>query len=101
MFDDAILDAVDSIAPRWEPSIDALEFAVEAVPSFDMSLVRSREIPLGRLYPAHGRRPGRVVLYRRPIQMRSATARELQAIVREVVYEQVAAALNVSPHELS
>ena len=49
------------------------------------------EVPLGRLFPAHGKVPARIVVYRRPVETRANDRRELVALVTDVVTEQVAA----------
>ena len=57
-------------------------------------------VPLGRLFPAQGKLPPRIVVYRRPIESRAHDTRELTAIVQDVVVEQVAALLGVTPEQL-
>ena len=58
------------------------------------------EVVLGRFFPAgRGRRP-RVVLYRRPVETRSADDADLADLVHEVVVEQVASALAVPPEQV-
>ena len=44
--------------------------------------------------------PARIVVYRRPVETRANDRRELVALVNDVVVEQVAAMLEVDPHEL-
>ena len=50
--------------------------------------------------PSHGKVPARIVVYRRPVETRANDRRELVALVNDVVVEQVAAMLEVDPHEL-
>ena len=58
------------------------------------------DVPLGRLFASHGKVPARIVVYRRPVETRANDRRELVALVNDVVVEQVAAMLEVDPHEL-
>lgn len=97
-FDDLVLDA----AARLEPHLgaaDEVEFAVEDVPPGEPAPWES-VVPLGRLFPAQGRRPARIVVYRRPVESRAHDQRELALVVQDVVVEQVAALLGRSPGDL-
>src|SRR5665647_1986032 len=77
-----------------------LEFAVEDVPPSDPAPWESSEVPLGRLFAAQGKMPARIVVYRRPVETRTNDARELAALINDVVVEQVASLLGVEPREL-
>jgi predicted Zn-dependent protease with MMP-like domain len=44
--------------------------------------------------------PARIVLFRRPIEMRAGSRRELAALVREVVVEHLADLLGRDPDEI-
>ena len=57
-------------------------------------------MPLGRLFGAEGREPARIVIYRRPVETRTQGQRELALLISDVVTEQVAAMLGVSPEQL-
>jgi len=93
-FDDLVLDAVERLEQRWSSELERVEFAVEDVPAPDE---RPQEpVPLGRLYPATGDHPPRVVLYRRPVEAR-ASEHALAALVHDVVVEQVAELLGLAP----
>jgi predicted Zn-dependent protease with MMP-like domain len=99
-FDDLVLDAASRLEPQLGARFEEVEFAVEDVPPTDPAPWESSAVPLGRLFPAQGRLPARVVVYRRPIESRAHDARELTVIVQDVVVEQVAALLGVPPGEL-
>jgi predicted Zn-dependent protease with MMP-like domain len=99
-FDDLVLDAASRLEPHLGPQAGEVEFAVEDVPPSDPAPWESSAVPLGRLFPAQPRRPARIVVYRRPVESRAHDARELTAIVQDVVVEQVAALLGVAPSEL-
>jgi predicted Zn-dependent protease with MMP-like domain len=99
-FDELVLDSAARLEPRLGPRFSEVEFAVEDVPPSDPAPWERETVPLGRVFPAQGKMPARVVVYRRPIESRAQDARELTAIVQDVVVEQVAALLGVPPGDL-
>src|SRR3712207_5303026 len=84
-FDDLVLDAVEDIERRWERELAGVEFAVEDVPwvdhtnpdevVLDADVLDDGSVPLARVLPAHrenGRDvPARIVVYRRPLEIRA------------------------------
>ncbi|RCG27928.1 peptidase [Sphaerisporangium album] len=101
-FDDFVLDAVDRLKPKWGGQLSAVEFAVEEVPPADELLdgpgrLSSDPIPFGRAQPAAGGSPAVVVVYRRPLEARARDRDTLGALVHDVVVEQVASLLGLSP----
>ncbi|WP_342354707.1 metallopeptidase family protein [Ornithinicoccus hortensis] len=99
VFDEMVLDAVASLERRLERQLDGLEVAVEDVPPSDPSPWETR-VALGRLFPAQGSLPTRVVLYRRPLETRAQDPAELAAMIYEVLAEQVASMLGMDPEDL-
>lgn len=99
-FDELVLDSAARLESQLGARRAEVEFAVEDVPPSDPAPWESAAVPLGRLFPAQGRLPARVVVYRRPVESRAQDDRELSAIVQDVVVEQVAALLGMSPAEL-
>ncbi|NLT55411.1 MAG: metallopeptidase family protein [Actinomycetales bacterium] len=99
-FDDRVLDTVDTLERRWARELDGVEFAVEDVPPSDPAPWEHGEIPLGRFFPAQGTLPPRVVVYRRPVETRASDAREVNALVHDVVVEQVAHLLGLTPEQV-
>ena len=99
-FDDVVLDAVESLEPRWGEQLAGIEFAVEDVPPGDPSSWERAEVALGRFFPAARGRQPRVVLYRRPLETRGTDEADLAALVHEVIVEQVASALGVEPEQV-
>ncbi|MCK0111415.1 metallopeptidase family protein [Ornithinimicrobium sp. F0845] len=97
-FDDLVLDAVQLIEQRLGRELTGLEVAVEDVPPTDPAPWESG-IALGRLFPAEGALPARVVVYRRPVESR-ARDDELATLVHEVLVEQVASMLGMDPEDL-
>jgi predicted Zn-dependent protease with MMP-like domain len=99
-FDEFVLDAVERLEQRWPDELDGIEFAVEDVPPSDPSPWEHGEVPLGRYFPANGELPHRIVVYRRPVETRAGQARETSALVFDVVIEQVAHLLGMSPEQI-
>jgi Uncharacterized protein conserved in bacteria len=104
-FDDLVLDAVDRLKPRWGKQLSAVEFAVEDVPPPEELVdgparLASDPIPLGRAEPAASGDPAAVVIYRRPLEARARDREQLGAIVHDVVVEQVADLLGLSPETI-
>ncbi|GAA4347148.1 metallopeptidase family protein [Angustibacter luteus] len=99
-FDDLVLDAAERLEQRWGRELDGVEFAVEDVPPSDPAPWERGEVPLGRLFPAQGSLPPRVVVYRRPLETRAPDRSLLAALVHEVVVEQVAHLLDLDPGQI-
>ncbi|QSB05900.1 metallopeptidase family protein [Natronoglycomyces albus] len=83
-------------------SLRHVEFAVDDVPPpaqhYDADVVEDHGVALSRLYPAQ---PGtlaaapRIVLYRRPLELRADSPSELTILVRSVLVEQISALLGI------
>ena len=99
-FDDLVLDAVEHLENQWAAQLEGVEFAVEDVPPSDPSPWEHGEVPLGRFFPSQGELPPRIVVYRRPVETRVTDRRDVAALVADIVTEQVAGLLGVSPEEL-
>jgi predicted Zn-dependent protease with MMP-like domain len=99
-FDDVVLDSVERLERRWKRQLDGVEFAVEDVPPSDPAPWEHGEVPLGRFFPPQGRLSPRVVVYRRPVESRADDESDLAALVHEVVVEQVAHLLGLSPEQV-
>ena len=95
-FDDRVLDIVTDIDRRWQDRLGLVEYAVEDAPQIpdDWS---SGTVPLSSLVRGSGATPTRLVLFRRPIEHRSETRSDLEAMVLTVVVEQVAELLGIDP----
>jgi predicted Zn-dependent protease with MMP-like domain len=99
-FDERVLDTVEDLERRWSQELDGVEFAVEDVPPSDPAPWEHGEIPLGRFFPAEGRLPPRIVVYRRPVETRAAAGADVRDLVHEVVVEQVAHLLGIGPEQV-
>jgi predicted Zn-dependent protease with MMP-like domain len=104
-FDDLVRDAADRLERRW-PQLADVEFAVQEVPWPQDGVARDGEaVPLGRLIgPGKDRagkdRPSRIVVYRRPVEIRAKSRDERALLVHEIVVEQVAELLGLSPENV-
>jgi len=99
-FDDRVLDSVERLERRWSSELDGVEVAVEDVPPSDPAPWEDDEVPLGRLFPAQGELPPRIVVYRRPVETRAADDEDLGPLVHDVVVEQVAHLLRIPPERV-
>ena len=107
LFDDLVLDTVESLERRYARELEGVEFAVEEVPPdlnvYDTDVLEDGEVPLARLLPGTGGRqtvPPRIILYRRPLEFRALDRDDLADLVHDVIIEQVANLLGVDPEEL-
>ena len=100
LFDELVLDAAARLEHQAGRAFGEVEFAVEDVPPSDPAPWESSDVPLGRLFAAQGKMHARIVVYRRPVETRASDARELAALVNDVVVEQVASMLGVDPRDL-
>ena len=98
-FDELVLSVVHDLEERWRDELGLVEFAVEETPLMpdDWS---STTVPLASLVRGSGTRPTRLVLFRRPIELRSETRDDLTAMVLTVLVEQVSELLGRPPEEI-
>ncbi len=105
-FDALVIEALEPIEARWRTELTDLDVAVDDVPDLradpKQEVVEDRDVPLARLVPAGVDRRGqptraRIVVYRRPLEVRARDGADLADLVHEVLVEQVAAYLNLDP----
>lgn len=96
-FDDAVLDAMERIERRLGGPVENLQVAVELVPPSDPNPWEEQRVPLTRYFPAEPGLPGKIVLYRRPIETGLDDPLDLPVVVHDLIVEQVATALGVEP----
>lgn len=104
VFDDLVRDAVDRLERRW-PQLAEVEFAVQEVPwpvddQRHGTASPDGKVPLGRLFGARKGSPNRIVVYRRPVEIRAKSRDERALLVHDVVVEQVAELLGLSPESV-
>ncbi|CAM5709070.1 Metallopeptidase family protein OS=Streptomyces alboniger OX=132473 GN=CP975_13820 PE=4 SV=1 [Streptomyces alboniger] len=103
-FTDLVQDSVERLERRW-PQLAEVDFLVLEVPPLGGSggpdgEWRDEVVPLGGTITAAEGRPARVVIYRRPVEIRTKGRDERAALVHEVVVEQVADLLGLSPESV-
>lgn len=98
-FDDLTLDIVTDIDSRWQDRLGLVEYAVEDAPQIPDDWA-SGTVPLSSLVRGSGANPTRLVLFRRPIEHRSETREDLEALVLTVVVEQVAELLGIDAEQV-
>lgn len=111
-FDALVLEALEPIEARWRTELTDLDVAVDDVPELrgaadqtsvaDQGVLGDGDVPLARLVPAGVDRRGqptraRIVVYRRPLEVRARDGVDLAELVHEVLVEQVAAYLGLDP----
>lgn len=104
VFDDLVRDAVDRLERRW-PQLAEVNFAVQKIPwpvddQGHGAASPDGEVPLGRLFGARKGSPNRIVVYRRPVEIRAKSRDERALLVHDVVVEQVAELLGLSPESV-
>ncbi|GAA3022050.1 metallopeptidase family protein [Kitasatospora albolonga] len=96
LFDDYVRESVERLERRW-PQLMDVEFAVQEVPTPGEEDDEEGGVPLGRLVPAGQGRKSRIVIYRRPVEIRAKSRDDRAALVHEILIEQVADLLGLSP----
>ncbi len=103
-FVDLVYDSRDRLERRW-PQLSQVDFLVLEVPGFGPddgpdAAADEETVPLGRVAPAAGGYRDRIVIYRRPVEIRTKSRDERALLVHEVVVEQVAELLGLSPESV-
>lgn len=98
VFADLVQDSVERLERRW-PQLADVDFLVLEVPRLEGRGAEwsDEAVPLGGIIPAREERRARVVVYRRPVEIRTKGRDERAALVHEVVVEQVAELLGLTP----
>jgi predicted Zn-dependent protease with MMP-like domain len=102
VFDDLVLDAVEHVERHWKTELDGVEFGVEDVPPPLEELEEAAEppldeVPLARIERGSRKQPARIIIYRRPMELRSRGPLDLADLVHDVVVEQIAEFLGLDP----
>jgi predicted Zn-dependent protease with MMP-like domain len=117
-FDEIVLDAVDQIdhdlSLRGEDDLRGelarIELAVEDIPPLD-DITRmlgpdadasdaALDVPVARTEPAAGGEPARLVIYRRPVELRALTPEDREDFVHEIAVDRLAELLGVPVERL-
>jgi hypothetical protein len=98
-FDAIVLSVLEELEERWHAELGLVEFAVEEAPMVPDDWT-SDTVPLASLVRGSGGSPTRLVLFRRPIELRAETRGDLSALVLTVLVEQVSELLGRPPEEI-
>jgi hypothetical protein len=98
-FDAAVIDALSLLEERWSDELGLVEFAVEEAPLVPDDWTAAT-VPLTTLVRGEDGAPTRLVVFRRPIELRCETSADLDALVFTVLVEQVAELLGRRPEEI-
>lgn len=98
-FDDLVVTLVAAITARWPAELAEVEFATEDLPPHPTEWSHE-PVSFGCLIRPGKDRSARIVVFRRPIELRAKTRIERLALVHEVLLEHVADLLGVDPKDL-
>ncbi|WP_159940572.1 MULTISPECIES: metallopeptidase family protein [unclassified Nocardiopsis] len=98
-FDDLVLDAVERLERLWARELANVDFLVEDVPPVPPRGPLTEAIPFSRLETDSSGR-ARIVVYRRPVEIRTKDPEEMALLVHETVVEEVANLLGVEPESV-
>jgi hypothetical protein len=96
-FGDLVVAAIDRLEPRWGGRLAAVDVEIYDVPDVDAGI---EEVPLAAHRHAAGARTATLVVYRRPVELRAPEHLARVDLVRDLVAEQLADILGVSPSDL-
>ncbi|MET9698356.1 metallopeptidase family protein [Streptomyces sp. NPDC006529] len=99
LFGDLVRDSVERLERHW-PQLADVEFLVGEVPAPPGGPDggwNDEAVPLGGMVSPVDGRPGRIVVYRRPVEIRTKSRDERALLVHEIVVEQVAELLGLTP----
>ncbi|MDX6308953.1 MAG: hypothetical protein QOI06_1999 [Nocardioidaceae bacterium] len=98
-FDEMVLALVDRHLKRWGNDLGEVEFGTEDVPEIPADW-GDEPVPFGALTRPRPGVPGRIVVFRRPVEMRAKTRMERLALVNEILVEHIADLLGRDPSEI-
>jgi hypothetical protein len=98
-FDATVLAVIEDLESRWHTELGLVEFAVEEAPMVPDDW-DADTVPLASLVRGTAGAPTRLVLFRRPIELRAETRSDLSAMVLTVLVEQVSELLGRPPEEI-
>ncbi|MEV0796579.1 metallopeptidase family protein [Kribbella sp. NPDC050281] len=97
-FDEVVAIEVTRLEKRLPQVVARVEFAIEDVPNLDLD---AREIPLTHSTGGTSHEPYRIVVFRRPIELRAErSATSLAWLVRSALVLELADVLALSPEQI-
>ncbi|GAA3760031.1 hypothetical protein GCM10022205_54840 [Spinactinospora alkalitolerans] len=91
-----MLDAVERLERVWARELANVEFLVEDVPHVPSGVTAEDGIPFSRLETAKSGQ-ARIIVYRRPVEIRTKDPDEMALLVYDTVVEEVANLLGLEP----
>ncbi|SFN83340.1 Zinicin-like metallopeptidase [Actinomadura madurae] len=94
-------DEVRRLGARWGRELARVEFTVEEVPTVEPWF--DGPVPLGKTVappPSARDRAVRIVVFRRPVEARANGEAELTHLIRDLLVEEVADLLGLSPESV-
>jgi predicted Zn-dependent protease with MMP-like domain len=98
-FDAIVLSVVHRLEDKWHDELGLIEFAVEETPLIPDDW-EAPTVPLASLVRGSGGTATRLVLFRKPLELRCENRSELAALVLTVLVEQVSELLGRAPEEI-
>jgi len=92
-----VKEAVADLDARLGNRVQGISIAFEEIPSLADLTLNTDVVPLGRIVRGY---PTTIVLYQRPIEMRSENTDLLARIIRDVLAEYVALYLGIEPSDV-
>lgn len=94
-----MLSLVDRLSTRWQHEWGDVEFGTEEVPQLPDDWT-DEPVPFGALVRGGATGRPRIVLFRRPIELRAKSRLERAALVNEVLVEHIAELMGRDPSEI-
>lgn len=98
-FTECIRQSVDRINQACPRALVGIDVGYEDVPA-SLSGWHPERVPLAAAVPARPPLPGQIVLFRRPIEHRAASRRDVRVLVHRAIVEQLSAITGIAPDEL-
>ncbi len=95
----AVGDAMAAVAASCPVALNGITVTMEDVPALPATWGH-RSAPLAAAVEAPDGKAARVVLYRRPLELRSASTEGLRILVRRTLVEQLSVVTGLSPAEI-
>ena len=95
------IEEIDArISEKLKTGLTEIEFSIDQIPSDRELDSRRKSVPLGRNESSQGGKPARIVLYRRPIELRGTDEDSLNRIIRDVLAENIGALVGMNPNDV-
>lgn len=99
-FQDLVEEAVERLKPQWSRELSSIDFVVEDVPIVPPAATADDGIPFARSEVSRQAGRARIVIYRRPVEIRTSDPEEKAELVYDTVVEEVASILGLEPETL-